>query len=84
MLDRDEPESGPVEPVAARKPLNPGLGTGAQAFYYGRSLPAGEAAKDPAHWTVWPGAMIPVAVIGLLLCVTIWNARPRPNAAALR
>ena len=56
------------------------LGTGVQAFYYGRSLPKGEAAADPANWAVWPGAMLPVAVIGTVLCLTIWNARPKPNA----
>jgi OPA family glycerol-3-phosphate transporter-like MFS transporter len=53
------------------------LGTGVQAFYYSRTLPVGDAAKDPANWAVWPGAMIPVAVIGLVLCLTIWNARPQ-------
>ena len=55
------------------------LGTGVQAFYYGRSLPKGDAAADPANWAVWPGAMLPVAAIGLVLCLTIWNARPKPN-----
>jgi len=56
------------------------LGTGVQAFYYGRSLPKGDAAADPANWAVWPGAMLPVAAIGLVLCLAIWNARPKPNA----
>lgn len=55
------------------------LGTGVQAFYYGRTLPKDLAAKDPAQWAVWPGAMVPVAVIGLVLCMTIWNARPKPS-----
>jgi OPA family glycerol-3-phosphate transporter-like MFS transporter len=53
------------------------LGTGTQAFLYGSTLPRDEAAKDPANWTIWPGAMLPVAVIGLALCATIWNARPQ-------
>lgn len=58
------------------------LGSGAQAFYYGRSLPVGEEAKDPAHWAVWPAAMLPVALVGLGLCATIWNARPTKSAPA--
>lgn len=52
------------------------LGSGAQAFIYGRILPVGEAAKDPAAWSAWPGAMIPVAIVGLALCAMVWNARP--------
>jgi OPA family glycerol-3-phosphate transporter-like MFS transporter len=58
------------------------LGTGVQAFYYARSLPTGDAASNPANWSVWPGAMIPVAAAGLLLAMRIWNARPQPKAAA--
>jgi OPA family glycerol-3-phosphate transporter-like MFS transporter len=58
------------------------LGSSAQAFYFGRALPVGDAAKSPANWSVWPGAMVPVAIIGLLLCMTIWNARPKQHAAA--
>lgn len=58
------------------------LGTGTQAFLYARSLPTGEAAKDPANWSIWPGAMIPVAVVGLVLCASIWNARPAGAKAA--
>jgi OPA family glycerol-3-phosphate transporter-like MFS transporter len=52
-----------------------------QAFYYGRALPKGEGAADPAQWGVWPGAMLPVAAVGLVLCLTIWNARPKPRAS---
>lgn len=58
------------------------LGTGTQAFLYGATLPMGDAAKDPANWRVWPGAMLPVAVVGLALCATIWNARPKSSAAS--
>ena len=57
------------------------LGTGVQAFYYGRALPKGPEAAQPASWSVWPAAMIPVAVIGLALCMTIWNARPQGRSA---
>jgi OPA family glycerol-3-phosphate transporter-like MFS transporter len=58
------------------------LGSSAQGLYYAKALPAGDLAKDPANWKVWPQAMLPVAVIGLLLCMTIWNARPNKGASA--
>jgi OPA family glycerol-3-phosphate transporter-like MFS transporter len=58
------------------------LGTGTQAFLYGSLLPVGDAAKDPANWAVWPGAMLPVALVGLLLCTRIWNARPANASGA--
>lgn len=57
------------------------LGTGTQAFLYGRYLPKDEAAKDPANWAVWPGAMLPVALLGLGLCSLIWNARPKSGSS---
>ncbi len=53
------------------------LGTGTQAFLYGKMLPTGDEAKDPANWAIWPGAMLPVALVGLVLCAQIWNARPK-------
>jgi OPA family glycerol-3-phosphate transporter-like MFS transporter len=56
------------------------LGTGAQAFLFGRILPTGDAAKSADNWTQWPLAMLPVAVVGLLLATRVWNARPQPNA----
>lgn len=58
------------------------LGAGSQAFVYGATLPAGDAAKLAENWRVWPGAMLPVALVGLLLCTRIWNAKPKPRAAA--
>ncbi len=58
------------------------LGGGTQAFVFGRTLPVGDAAKDPVNWTVWPAAMWPVALVGLLLCTRIWNARPKPRASS--
>ncbi|MFM7283362.1 MAG: MFS transporter [Planctomycetia bacterium] len=55
------------------------LGGGMQALLYAAYLPKGDEAKDAANWTIWPGAMLPVVVIGLLLCTRIWNARPKPG-----
>ncbi|MCC6333432.1 MAG: MFS transporter [Myxococcales bacterium] len=57
------------------------LGTATQAFVYGRILPKNELAKDPANWVSWPVAMIPVAVLGLLLASRVWNARPKAAGA---
>ncbi len=58
------------------------LGTGTQAFLYAAMLPVGDAAKSAENWTIWPGAMLPVALVGLLLCARIWNARPQRASAA--
>jgi OPA family glycerol-3-phosphate transporter-like MFS transporter len=55
------------------------LGGGAQAFLYGRVLPKGEAAANPESWRIWIYAMLPVAVLGLGLAATIWNAKPRKS-----
>jgi OPA family glycerol-3-phosphate transporter-like MFS transporter len=55
------------------------LGGGAQAFYYAAALPKGEEAKLAENWISWPGAMLPMVAIGLALCATIWNARPKSS-----
>lgn len=65
------------------------LGSTIQSFIYGATLPASkirdeagclvanpEAAKVD-NWSVWPYAMIPVALVGFLLTLRIWNAKPR-------
>ena len=64
------------------------LGATIQSFVYGAYLPASKirdeagclvpnpAAAKIDNWHVWPYAMIPVAVIGLVLAMRIWNARP--------
>jgi OPA family glycerol-3-phosphate transporter-like MFS transporter len=69
------------------------LGSTAQSFIYGATLPAAkirdasgclvnnpEAAKVE-NWHVWPYAMIPVALIGFLLTLKIWNARPTKSGS---
>ncbi|MCB9729119.1 MAG: MFS transporter [Deltaproteobacteria bacterium] len=58
------------------------LGTAAQAIIYGQVLPKGEAGQDPANWWMWPVIMVPVAGVGLLLALRIWNAKPQPRAKA--
>ncbi len=66
------------------------LGTFVMSLVYKMVLPrmqlndAGELigpATDPANWKAWPLAMIPMAVIGLLLTLRLWNAKPKPKNA---
>jgi OPA family glycerol-3-phosphate transporter-like MFS transporter len=40
------------------------------------------AANDVSNWYGWPVAMIPMAVIGLALSISVYNARVTPKAAA--
>ncbi len=65
------------------------LGTAVMSITYAIVLPqeqfdaAGKLvgpATDPANWSAWPIAMIPLAVIGLLLATRLWNAKPKPKA----
>jgi OPA family glycerol-3-phosphate transporter-like MFS transporter len=65
------------------------LGSTAQSFLYGAYLPASKmrdaagclvpnpAAGKVENWHIWPYAMIPVALVGFLLTLRIWNAKPR-------
>jgi OPA family glycerol-3-phosphate transporter-like MFS transporter len=57
-------------------------GTSLEAFVYGHNLPTGEAQKDPNNWGNWPMAMIPLAALGLVLTIRLWNARPTPGAGS--
>ncbi len=56
------------------------LGTGFQSLLYIFILPSGEAAKDTGHWIQWPISMIPMAVIGTVLCWNIRHAKPKRKA----
>ena len=62
------------------------LGTAMQAVTFGFLLPerGSVASKDFGNWYAWPGAMLPMALIGLFFATRIWNARagktpPTPN-----
>ncbi len=58
------------------------LGTGLQSLVVSQLLPEGAAAADPANWINWPRAMVPVAIVGLVLCTRVWNAKPQSKSAA--
>ena len=45
-----------------------------QAFVYGNILPTGHDAASASNWHVWPLAMIPLAVIGLGLSLSVYKA----------
>jgi MFS transporter, OPA family, glycerol-3-phosphate transporter len=49
---------------------------------YGSLLPekGTAAAKVVSSWQAWPIAMIPVAAIGLVLSMRLWNAQVKPNS----
>jgi MFS transporter, OPA family, glycerol-3-phosphate transporter len=47
----------------------------------GGKLVDNPAVHDVANWHAWPIAMIPVAVIGLALTLTVYNARVKPRAS---
>jgi OPA family glycerol-3-phosphate transporter-like MFS transporter len=64
------------------------LGTGVMSLTYAIVLPKVEldsagkivgAATDPANWQAWPIAMIPPALVGFLLALRLWNAKPKPK-----
>lgn len=66
------------------------LGTGVMSLTYALILPKEELdeagkligpATDPDNWQMWPIAMVPLAAIGLLLALRVWNAKPKPKPA---
>jgi OPA family glycerol-3-phosphate transporter-like MFS transporter len=67
-----------------------------QSFIYGAYLPEklvvcadgttrpNPAVKDISNWTIWPYAMLPVALIGFVLALRLWNARAKPGPSSRR
>ncbi|MFH1845840.1 MAG: MFS transporter [bacterium] len=62
------------------------LGTAVMSFTYAILLPKEELdaagdivgpATDPNNWKAWPLAMVPIAVLGLILALRVWNAKPQ-------
>ncbi len=62
-----------------------------QSFIYGAYLPEklitcadhttrpNPAARQIENWMIWPYAMIPVAIVGAILALRVWNARAQPK-----
>jgi OPA family glycerol-3-phosphate transporter-like MFS transporter len=58
-------------------------GTAVMSFVYASVLPSGDAAASQIeNYSLWPVAMIPPALLGLLLAWRVRNAKPRPAGTA--
>ncbi len=59
------------------------FGTAIQDVVYGFLLPekGSAASKLVDNWYGWPIAMLPVAVVGIALSLTVWNSRVGPRPA---
>jgi OPA family glycerol-3-phosphate transporter-like MFS transporter len=53
------------------------LGVAVQSFVLGRITPAGLAKADPSQWGMWPLFLVPFAILGLIMALRIWNAKPK-------
>ncbi|GMV41450.1 MAG: hypothetical protein AMXMBFR64_31660 [Myxococcales bacterium] len=58
------------------------LGTGFMSALYFAVLPGKDAEGDPAAWIAWPLAMVPMALLGLVLARRIWHAMPKGKGPA--
>jgi OPA family glycerol-3-phosphate transporter-like MFS transporter len=67
------------------------LGTGVMSLIYGALLPKEQLnsakqiigpATDPQEWIYWPLAMIPFALMGFLLALKLWHAKPSKKSSA--
>lgn len=56
-------------------------GTALQSVLLGQILPSGAEARDVANWSNWPIALVPLSLVGLVLCTRLWNAKPQGKAA---
>jgi len=60
-------------------------GTGVMSLAYYWILPNDadkSVAADPSNWISWPASMIPVSILGLVLALKLWNAKPKPKGDA--
>jgi OPA family glycerol-3-phosphate transporter-like MFS transporter len=55
------------------------LGTALEALVLGWALPKGAAQRLPENWSPWLWVLLPPALIGTLLALRIWNAKPQPK-----
>lgn len=58
------------------------LGTGTVSFLLGKLLPKGAEAKVASAWSAWPLVILPATIVGFVLAVRLWNAKPKGRAAA--
>ena len=67
------------------------LGTYVMTRVYKATLPEVQLAADgsltgpatnPDNWIAWPMAMVPVSLVGALLAIRVWNAKPMPKSVS--
>ena len=58
------------------------LGQGTQAVILGQLLPSGPEKAVAQNWVAWPVALAVAALVGTLLALRLWNARPTKGGAA--
>ena len=58
------------------------LGVALEALVLGKVLPKGDAAKLASNWTPWPTVMLPATIVGFVLALRVWNAKPKSSSAA--
>jgi OPA family glycerol-3-phosphate transporter-like MFS transporter len=58
------------------------LGTGTVSFILGKVLPEHGAAKIAANWKAWPIVILPATIVGFMLALRVWNAKPKRHAVA--
>jgi MFS transporter, OPA family, glycerol-3-phosphate transporter len=57
------------------------LGVATEALILGKVLPEKPASAQVENWWTWPTAILPMAVIGFLLALRVWNAKPGRSSA---
>src|SRR6185295_16996848 len=59
------------------------LGTALQSVVLGAVLPkdGSPESADPSQWKNWPIVIVPAALLGFLLALRLWNARPGGKSA---
>ena len=57
------------------------LGSTLGSLVLKKVLPAKPASHEAAAWWTWPTAILPVAILGFLLTLFLWNAKPKPGTS---
>jgi OPA family glycerol-3-phosphate transporter-like MFS transporter len=57
------------------------LGVAFQSFVIGRITPTGAAKAEPGEWNLWPLFLVPLALLGMIMALRIWNAKPKSRPA---
>lgn len=58
------------------------LGSTLGSYVLGKVLPEKPASHDAGAWWSWPVSILPVAIVGFLLALRLWNAKPKGASTA--